>query len=62
MEKMLPTKLPLSIEQQSFSFHLECHKNSQSHQRPFSLLIAPLFKPRNWGLRDEEANELQFKM
>lgn len=60
MEKLLPTKLPLSTEQQSFCFHLERHKESQSHQRPLSLLIPQSSTRSNWGLSDEEANELQF--
>lgn len=60
MEKWLPTTLPLSIEQQCFFFHVECHKNSQSHQRPLSLLIPQSSTPLNWGPLDEEANELQF--
>lgn len=60
MEKLLPTKLPLSIEQQGFSFHLDRHKNSQSHQRSLSLLIPQSSTPSSWGLPDEEANELPF--
>lgn len=60
MEKLLPTKLPLSIKQQPFFFFLECHKNSQSHQRPLFLLILQSSIPSNWGLPDEKANELQF--
>lgn len=59
MEKLLPTKLPLSIKQQSLFFYLECYKNSQSHQRLLSLLIPQSSTPSNWGLPDEEANELQ---
>lgn len=60
MEKLLPTKLPLSKKQQTFFFLLECHKNSLNYQRPLFLLIFQSSIPSNWGLPDEEANELQF--
>lgn len=60
MEKLLPTKFPPSLEQQTFFFLLECHKNRQRHQRPLFLLILQSPTPFNWGLSDEEANELQF--
>lgn len=60
MEKLLPTKLPLSIKQQSFFFLLEHHENSQIHQRPLFLLTHQSWTPSNWELPDEEANKLPF--